>query len=211
MVGPVALAVIAAVALLWVVSRLADPTPELLVVAGLAAFLLAGSYVLASYVMWVLPLVAWRHRAGISRVLLVWSFLVLLAYQAARGHAAATIDDSRRLARIVRRDRDVAVVGARGLSVAAIRRLRAATGRGANPEVPRLTRHERTLAGCGCRSQRRGARASASPASTGSAITPDGVHELASARACRCWSSPARARARRSPTTTYAAAGARRS
>jgi hypothetical protein len=92
-VGPVALLAIAAIALVWVWSRLGDPTPELIAVAAIAAFLLLGAYVLASYVMWVLPIAAWRHRAGISRVLIVWSCLLLLAYQAARG-MPSSLDDA---------------------------------------------------------------------------------------------------------------------
>jgi len=42
--------------------------------------------------MWVLPLVAWRHRAGLSRVLVVWSSLLLLAYQSARGMPSSADD-----------------------------------------------------------------------------------------------------------------------
>ncbi len=136
MIGPVALVVIAGVALLWVVSRVADPTPELVVVAGLAAFLLAGSYVLASYVMWVLPLVAWRHRAGLSRVVLLWSCLLLVAYQGARG-LPTTIDDAAAwLGSFVATA--AAVTGLVGLSIAAIRRLRAGPGTQEDPGIRRL-------------------------------------------------------------------------
>lgn len=135
-VGPVAVVVIAVLALVWVLSRLADPTPELVVVAALAAFLLAGAYVLASYVMWVLPLVAWRHRAGISRMLVVWSSLLLLAYQAARGMPSSVADTVAWFGSLL----TVVVAGAAivGLTITAARRLRAP--RAAPPDrIPMLT------------------------------------------------------------------------
>jgi hypothetical protein len=83
-VGPAALLAVIALGVLFACSRLADPTPELVALAVLAAFLLAGSYVLASYAMWVIPIAAWRHRAGVSGAVLVWSALLTVAYQAVR-------------------------------------------------------------------------------------------------------------------------------
>lgn len=130
-VGPIALLLIAGLALLWVVSRLTDPTPELIVVAALAAFLLGGAYVLASYVMWVLPLVAWRHRAGVSRVLILWSSLLLLAYQAARGMPTSPDDAVAWLGSLG--TVTCAVVGVVALTVAAVTRLRSA--RPAHPDA----------------------------------------------------------------------------
>jgi MYXO-CTERM domain-containing protein len=135
-VGPVALFAIAALAIVWVASRLGDPTPELVAVAALAAFLLLGAYVLASYVMWVLPLVAWRHRAGISRALVVWSCLLLLAYQAAPGMPSSPADVVAWIGSLL----TVVCAGAAivALTTAALHRLR-----GARPEprgpVPMLT------------------------------------------------------------------------
>ena len=83
-VGPAAvLGVIGLVALLSL-SRLDDPSPELVALGAIAGFLLIGSYVLASYAMWALPLAAWRYRAGVSRAVLVWSALLTVAYQAVR-------------------------------------------------------------------------------------------------------------------------------
>ncbi|MFN8027034.1 MAG: glycosyltransferase 87 family protein [Acidimicrobiia bacterium] len=134
-VGPFALCAIAVLALVWVLSRLADPTPELVVVAAIAAFLLAGSYVLASYVMWVLPLLAWRHHAGVSRVLIVWSSLLLLAYQSARGlpsslgDTVAWVGSGATVA--------FATVALVGLTVEAARRLRRASAAPPEP-VPML-------------------------------------------------------------------------
>lgn len=80
-VGPAALLLIAALGLLFTLSRLNDPTPELVAIAALTAFLLAGSFVLASYAAWVIPIAAWRHRAGISRAVLGWSALLAVAAQ----------------------------------------------------------------------------------------------------------------------------------
>jgi len=135
-VGPIALLVIAALALVWVVSRLTDPTPELVAVAAIAAFLLAGAYVLGSYVMWVLPLVAWRHRAGVSRVLVVWSSLLLLAYQAARGMPSSAGDAVAWLGSLL--TVSVALVAVVALTVIAVARLR--RPRPVPPAVPMLTK-----------------------------------------------------------------------
>jgi alpha-1,6-mannosyltransferase len=134
-VGPVALLAIAALALVWVLSRLADPTPELVAVAAVAAFLLAGAYVLGSYVMWVLPLVAWRHRAGVSRILVVWSSLLLLAYQATRGMPSSAGDAIAWLGSLL--TVVVALVAVVILTAVAISRLR--RPRAAPPAVPMLT------------------------------------------------------------------------
>jgi hypothetical protein len=121
-VGPAALVGVGALAVLFVVSRLTDPTPELVVLAALAAFLLAGSYVLASYAMWVLPIAAWRHRAGVSRIVLVWSASLTIAYQAVRPMPTAPGDLAVWLVSMV-----TLVVAASAivvLVVAAVRRLR---------------------------------------------------------------------------------------
>jgi hypothetical protein len=121
-VGPAALVLIAALALLWVLSRVRDPTPELVVIAALTAFLFGGSYVLGSYVMWVLPVVAWRHRAGISRAVIVWSSALLLAYQAARGMPSSLDDALAWLASFATVAIGIAAIV--GLTLAALRRLR---------------------------------------------------------------------------------------
>jgi len=91
-IGPAAIVVVIGLALLFACSRLADPTPELVAVGAIAAFLFAGSYVLASYAMWVLPIAAWRHRAGVSRAVLVWSALLTIAYQAVRPLPSTPLD-----------------------------------------------------------------------------------------------------------------------
>jgi hypothetical protein len=91
-IGPAALVVVAALTVLFACSRLTDPTPELVALGAIAAFLLAGSYVLASYAMWILPIAAWRHRAGVSRAVLVWSALLTLAYQAVTPRPAGAAD-----------------------------------------------------------------------------------------------------------------------
>jgi hypothetical protein len=135
-VGPVALVVVAVLALVWVLSRLHDPTPELVVVAGIGAFLFVGSYVLASYIMWILPLIAWRHRAGISRALLAWSALLLLAYQAARGMPSTAEDAAAWLGSLA--TVAVALVSIVGLSMVAVRRLRAQTPAASPPVLPKL-------------------------------------------------------------------------
>ncbi len=134
-VGPIALLAIAALALVWVVSRLADPTPELVAVAAVAAFLLAGAYVLGSYVMWVLPLVAWRHRAGLSRILVLWSSALLLAYQSARGMPSSVGDAVAWLGSLL--TVSVALAGVVALTAVAVARLR--RRRSAPSEVPMLT------------------------------------------------------------------------
>ena len=118
------------------VSRLTDPTPELVAVAAIAAFLLAGAYVLGSYVMWVLPLVAWRHRAGVSRVLVLWSSLLLLAYQAARGMPSSAGDAVAWLGSLL--TVSVALVAVVALTVIAVARLR--RPRPVPPTVPMLTK-----------------------------------------------------------------------
>ena len=63
-VGPAAVLGVVGLVVLLSLSRLDDPSPELVALGAIAGFLLVGSYVLASYAMWVLPLAAWRYRAG---------------------------------------------------------------------------------------------------------------------------------------------------
>jgi len=134
-VGPAALVVLIGLAVLFACSRLADPTPELVALAVLAAFLLAGSYVLASYAMWVIPIAAWRHRAGVSRAVLVWSGLLTIAYQAVRPMPTAPDDLAVWLASMVTLVFAVVAIGA--LAVAAVRRLRTPTaGTRATAPVP---------------------------------------------------------------------------
>ncbi len=123
MVGPLALVVVAALAALFSLSRLDDPGPELVAIGALVAFLLAGSFVLASYAAWVIPVAAWRHRAGISRVVLVWSALLTISYQAVRPMPATPEDLVVWLASSV--TLLFAAVALVTLSVAAVRRLRA--------------------------------------------------------------------------------------
>lgn len=134
-VGPIALLAIAALALVWVVSRLADPTPELVAIAAVAAFLLLGAYVLGSYVMWVLPLVAWRHRAGMSRILVLWSSALLLAYQSARGMPSSAGDTIAWLGSLL--TVVVALAAVVVLTAVAVARLR--RRRPAPSEIPMLT------------------------------------------------------------------------
>ncbi len=121
-VGPGALVVVGGLSLLFSLSRLTDRSPELVAIGAVAAFLLAGSYVLASYTMWVIPLAAWRHRAGISRAVLVWSALLAIAYQSV-GAMPTSVDDL--LVWLVSSLTLLfALVTIIGLSVAAVRRLR---------------------------------------------------------------------------------------
>jgi len=91
-VGPAAVLGVVGLAALFSLSRLADPSPELVALGAIAGFLLLGSYVLASYAMWALPLAAWRHRAGVSRAVLAWSALLTVAYQAVRPMPTAVGD-----------------------------------------------------------------------------------------------------------------------
>jgi hypothetical protein len=105
----------------------------LLAVVGLGAFLFAGSYVLASYAMWVIPIAAWRHRAGVSRAVLVWSALLTIAYQAVRPMPTAPDDLAVWLVSML--TLLVAAVAIGGLAFAAVRRLRTPTA-GADPPVP---------------------------------------------------------------------------
>ncbi len=91
-VSPLSLVAVSMLAALLALSRLDDPSPELVAIGALVAFLLVGSYVLASYAAWIIPVAAWRHRAGISRVVLVWSALLTIAYQAVRPMPATPED-----------------------------------------------------------------------------------------------------------------------
>jgi hypothetical protein len=135
-VGPVALVVVAALGLLFAVSRLADATPELVAAGAVVAFLLAGSYVLASYVAWVLPILAWRHRAGISRLVVLWSALLVVSYQAARGLPADGDDVVPWLMAFV--TLLVALGAITVLSMAAARRVRALGQPSGEAAVPKL-------------------------------------------------------------------------
>jgi hypothetical protein len=130
-VGPAAVVGVVGLAALFALSRLGDPSPELVAVGVVAAFLLAGSYVLASYAMWVLPLAAWRHRAGVSRTVLAWSALLTIAYQAVRPMPTG-IDDLAvwLVSSVTLLFAAVAIVA---LAVAAVKRLRAPTSNAGRP------------------------------------------------------------------------------
>ena len=125
-VGPGALVTVVALAVLFSLSRLDDPTPELVAIGAVVAFLLAGSYVLASYAAWVIPIAAWRHRAGISRAILVWSALLTVAYQAVR--PMPTTPEDLAVWLVSSATLLFALVAIIGLVVAAMRRLRAGQG-----------------------------------------------------------------------------------
>jgi hypothetical protein len=125
-VGPVALVTVVGLTALFSLSRLDDPTPELVAIGAVVAFLFAGSYVLASYAAWVIPIAAWRHRAGISRAVLVWSALLTVAYQAVRPMPASREDLAVWL--VSGATLLFALVAIVGLSVAAVRRLRERQG-----------------------------------------------------------------------------------
>jgi hypothetical protein len=125
-VGPGALVAVAGLTALFALSRLDDPTPELVAIGAVAAFLLAGTYVLASYAMWVIPIAAWRHRAGISRAVLVWAALLTISYQAVRPMPSTPEDLAVWLVSGV--TLVFAFVALIGLAVAAVRRLRARQG-----------------------------------------------------------------------------------
>ena len=132
-VGPAALVVVLGLAVLFACSRLTDPTPELVAAGALAAFLLAGSYVLASYAMWIIPIAAWRHRAGVSRAVLLWSALLTVAYQAVRPMPTQPDDLAVWLVSMITLVFAVVAIGA--LAVAAVRRLRTPTA-GVEQTVP---------------------------------------------------------------------------
>jgi hypothetical protein len=122
-VGPAAALGVVGFAALYSLSRLGDPTPELVALGAIAGFLLVGSYVLASYAMWALPLAAWRHRAGVSRVVLAWSALLTVAYQAVRPMPTGVEDLAVWLVSSV--TLLFAVVAVVTLAAAAVKRLRA--------------------------------------------------------------------------------------
>jgi hypothetical protein len=125
-VGPGALLTVLGLAVLFSLSRLDDPTPELVAIGAVVPFLLAGSYVLASYAAWVIPIAAWRHRAGISRAILVWSALLTIAYQAVR--PMPTTPEDLAVWLVSSATLLFALVAIVGLSVAAVRRLRERQG-----------------------------------------------------------------------------------
>lgn len=77
--------VVLVLAVVLVAGRLRDRTPVLIVGSVLVAYLLAGSYVLPWYAAWVIPLLVLEWRAGLTRPVLAWSALYLLAYQYRQG------------------------------------------------------------------------------------------------------------------------------
>jgi hypothetical protein len=135
-IGPLALLMVVGLGVLGAGSRLADPTPELVAAGALVGFLLGGSYVLVSYVAWVLPILAWRHRAGMSRLVLFWSALLLIAYQAQGGLPSDAADVLPYLMSFV--VVVVAVTAIVTLVVTAVRRGRTAVRPHSNAPVPKL-------------------------------------------------------------------------
>jgi Glycosyltransferase family 87 len=134
-VGPAAVVGVVGLAALLSLSRLADPSPELVALGAIAGFLLLGSYVLASYAMWALPLAAWRYRAGVSRAVLAWSALLTVAYQAVRPMPTAVGDLAVWLVSGV--TLLFAVVSIMALAVAAVKRLRPSSTRDLGPTATR--------------------------------------------------------------------------
>jgi hypothetical protein len=68
-----------------VAGRLRDNTPVLVVGSALVAYLLAATYVLPWYAAWVLPLLVLEWQSGLTRLMLAWSALYLIAYQYRQG------------------------------------------------------------------------------------------------------------------------------
>jgi alpha-1,6-mannosyltransferase len=68
-----------------VAGRLRDNTPALVVGGALAAYLLAGAYVLPWYAAWALPVLVLEWRTGLTRLVLAQSALYLIAYQYRQG------------------------------------------------------------------------------------------------------------------------------
>ena len=172
-VGPEALLAVVALGVLFACSRLTDPTPELVALGVLTAFLFAGSYVLASYAMWVIPIAAWRRpRRG----------------QPGGAGVVGAVDDrlpgGEAHAHCARRSRGVAGVDAHAASSRWWRseasRSPPSAGCARRPPVPTHP--------CRCRSGRRrepsrGTARRRCPRERKEgehrvAITPDGVHEL---------------------------------
>jgi hypothetical protein len=79
-VGRLALITIGLLAVLLVLSRMDSPSPVAPVGAALLAYLLAGSYLMAWYPAWVLPVFALRPRSKLALVAALDSSLLLLAH-----------------------------------------------------------------------------------------------------------------------------------
>jgi Glycosyltransferase family 87 len=77
--------VVLVLAAVLVAGRLRDRTPALAVASALVAYLLAGSYVLPWYAAWVVPLLVLEWRTLLTRLVLLWGALYLLAYQYRQG------------------------------------------------------------------------------------------------------------------------------
>jgi len=68
-----------------VAGHLRDKTPALVVGGALVAYLLAGTYVLPWYAAWALPVLVLEWRSMITRLVLAFSALSLVAYQYRQG------------------------------------------------------------------------------------------------------------------------------
>jgi hypothetical protein len=68
-----------------VAGHLRDKTPALVVGGALVAYLLAGTYVLPWYAAWALPVLALEWRSTMTRLVLAFSALYLIAYQYRQG------------------------------------------------------------------------------------------------------------------------------
>ena len=68
-----------------VAGHLRDKTPALVVGGALVAYLLAGTYVLPWYAAWALPVLVLEWRSMITRLVLAFSALYLIAYQYRQG------------------------------------------------------------------------------------------------------------------------------
>jgi hypothetical protein len=75
-----------------VAGRLRDNTPALVVGGAVAAYLLAGAYVLPWYAAWALPVLVLEWRSGLTRIVLAQSALYLIAYQYRQGVPASVPD-----------------------------------------------------------------------------------------------------------------------
>jgi hypothetical protein len=77
--------VVLVLAAVLVAGSLRDVKPALIVASALVAYLLAASYVLPWYAAWVVPLLVLEWRSVLTRLVLAWSALYLLAYQYRQG------------------------------------------------------------------------------------------------------------------------------
>jgi alpha-1,6-mannosyltransferase len=77
--------VVLVLAAVLLAGRLRDRTPALAVASALVAYLLAATYVLPWYTAWVVPLLVLEWRSLLTRLVLLWSALYLLAYQYRQG------------------------------------------------------------------------------------------------------------------------------